>query len=90
VSCDKTAELIEMQFGMLSLVGPGTCITWDVDASTGRALLRVFGQLKNTVKHRIFEDRKTWYNTGWLSCRWQPTSWPSDAPVTVNYASSDQ
>jgi len=52
VSCDKMAELIEMQFGMLSQVRPGTCITWDVDASTGRALLRVFGQLKSIVKLR--------------------------------------
>jgi len=26
----KRLELLEMQFGMLSKVGPGTCITWGV------------------------------------------------------------
>ena len=32
MSCAKTAEPIEMQSGMLSGVGPGTCITWAGDA----------------------------------------------------------
>jgi len=33
----------------------GTCITWDVDALTRRALLRVSLQLKSIEKHRIWE-----------------------------------
>ena len=40
VSCAKTAEPIEMQFGTLSRVGhtvQGTCITWGcIDDLTGR------------------------------------------------------
>jgi len=39
VSCAETAEPIEMQFGMLSLVGPGNMYCVGVDALTGRALL---------------------------------------------------
>jgi len=47
VSCAKTAEPIEMQFGMLSRIAPGTCITWDVDGPTGRGTFGVSGQLKS-------------------------------------------
>jgi len=36
MSCAKTAEPIKMQFAVLSQVCPGTCITWSVDAPTGR------------------------------------------------------
>jgi len=40
------AELIEMQFGMLSQVGPGimtSCLAWDVEASTGKGTFGVCG-----------------------------------------------
>ena len=36
MSCAKTAGPIEMHFGMLSPVGPGTCLRGNVDAATGR------------------------------------------------------
>jgi len=38
VSCTKTAELIKMQFGMLSRVGPGNVLYGDVDSATGRGV----------------------------------------------------
>jgi len=47
---------MEMQFGILSEVGPGTCITWDVDAPVERGIFGVSGQLKSIVKHRILGD----------------------------------
>jgi len=54
VSCAKTAEPIEMQFGMLSRWVQGTSITWDVDAPMhGKGTIGVSGQLKSIVKHRI-------------------------------------
>jgi len=53
VSYAKTAQLIEMLFGMLSLVGPGT---WDVDAPTERGTFPGVCRLKSIVKHRILGD----------------------------------
>jgi len=44
MSCEKAAELIEMQFVTLSRVGlQGTCITWGVDAPAGRGTFAVSG-----------------------------------------------
>ena len=33
VSCAKTAEPIEMQFGTLRRVGPGNIITWEMEGN---------------------------------------------------------
>jgi len=54
MSCAVTAEPIEMQFGMLSQVGPGNVLHGDVDASTGGLVLGVSSRLKSIVKHRIW------------------------------------
>ena len=44
MSCEKAAELIETQCGMLSRVGlQGTCITWGVDAAGGSGTFAVSG-----------------------------------------------
>jgi len=48
VSCAKTAEPIEMQFGMLSRVGPEHVLYGDVHALTGRG---TFGGLWPIEKH---------------------------------------
>jgi len=39
VSCAKTAEPVEMQFGMPSRVVSGNALHVDVDAATGRVIL---------------------------------------------------
>ena len=52
MSCAKTADPIEMQFGMLSLVSPGNILHGDGDPP-GRTLLKMSGLLKGIVKHRI-------------------------------------
>jgi len=49
MTCVKTAELIEMQFGMLSQVWPGNMYYMGLDAP----LFGVSGQLKSIVNHRI-------------------------------------
>jgi len=53
------AEPIEMQFGMLSRVGPGKIqeyvLHWNVDATMGRGSFGVSGQFKSIVKHRILD-----------------------------------
>jgi len=55
VSCARTAELTET-FGMLSQAGPGKMYYIRCRCLLGEgagALLRVSGQLKTIVKHRI-------------------------------------
>jgi len=47
VSCAKTSEPIDMQFEMLSRLGP-RIITWHVDAHTGRG---TFGVVLLVEKH---------------------------------------
>jgi len=54
VSCAKTAEPIEMQFGTLSRVGPEHVLYGDVDAPTGRGTFGVSGRFKSIVMHRIW------------------------------------
>jgi len=69
VSCAKTAEPIEMQFGMLRLVGPGTCITWGIDAPRQGALLGclahwkalAFGWVKGSVQKNGLTDLNDLY-----------------------------
>ena len=55
MSCAKTAELIEMQFGMLTHLDGSRehVLHGDIDADTGRGTLRVSGRLKSIAKHRI-------------------------------------
>ena len=53
MSCAKTAEPIEMQFGTLSRVDPEHVLYGDVDAPTGRGTFGVSGRLKSIVKHKI-------------------------------------
>jgi len=49
VSCTKTAELIEMQFGMLTRVGPGSHVLHGgVDGPAGRS---IFGGVLLIEKH---------------------------------------
>jgi len=48
VSCVKSAELIDMQFGMLSWVRPQNIITWVVGASMERG---TFGGIGPMEKH---------------------------------------
>jgi len=46
----KTAGPIEMQFGMLTRVGPGNIVLHgDVDASTAWGTFGVFGRLKGII-----------------------------------------
>jgi len=53
LSCAETAESIEMQFGMLSGVGPGNMYYMGVYMPPrGRGTCGVSGRLKITVKHR--------------------------------------
>ena len=52
MSCAKTAEPIQMQFGLLSLVGPENMYYMGVDPYTARSSFGVSGQLKSIVKHR--------------------------------------
>ena len=52
MSCAKTADPIEMQFGMLSRVSPGNVLHGDGDPP-GRTLLKMSGLLKGIVKPRI-------------------------------------
>jgi len=47
VRCAKTVEPIEMQFGMLSRVGPRN-ITWGVAVPTGRD---IFGSVRSIEKN---------------------------------------
>ena len=55
MSCAKVAKPIEMQFGMLSWVGPRNHVLDGVQMPPREgALLGVSGQLKSIVKHRIF------------------------------------
>ena len=51
----KMAEPIEMQFGMLSWVGPGNiyCMGMYRYIPTGRGTFGVSAQLKNIVNHSI-------------------------------------
>ena len=54
MSCAKTADPIEIQFGMLSRVSPGNVLNGDGDGDPpGRTLLKMSGLLKGIVKHRI-------------------------------------
>ena len=54
MSCAKTAEPIEMQFGMLSRVGPGNHELYEgADAPTKRGTFGMSGRLKSIVKHGI-------------------------------------
>jgi len=46
--CVKMAEPINMQLGMLSWVGPGTCITWECRCPTGSS---AFGSVWRIQKH---------------------------------------
>ena len=57
MSCAKTAEPIEMPFGMLSLVDPRNYAQdWNADATTGRSTFReVSGQLQNEGFYGIGE-----------------------------------
>ena len=55
MSCAKTADPIEMQCGMLSRVSPWNMYYMGMQMlPPKRALLRVTGWLKCTVKHRIW------------------------------------
>jgi len=56
--CKKTAEPIEMQFGMLSGVAPGNMYYMEIDAPTGRDAFGMSGQLKNVVQYRILRVGK--------------------------------
>jgi len=58
VRCAKTAELIEMQFGMLS---HGV-----VDSPSGRCTFGVSRRLKSLVKHRILEAVLKCAKNGWI------------------------
>jgi len=49
----KMAELVEMQCGMLSWVGPGNMYYMGVDAAAGRDTFWACGRLKSIVKCRI-------------------------------------
>jgi len=54
VSCAKTAEPIEIQFGMLSRMDPGNHLLHDgADAPMRWGTLAVSDPLKSIVKHRI-------------------------------------
>jgi len=59
-SCAKTAEPIEMQFGMLSRVGPGNKKWYYKGMSKplreGALLGGLSGRLKSTVKHNYDFD----------------------------------
>jgi len=52
VSCAKTVELIEMQFGMLSR--PGNMYYMGCRCPHGRGTVGVSGLLKSIVKYRMF------------------------------------
>jgi len=57
MSCAKTAKPIEMQFGMLSQVGPGNMYFMGIHMPSWEgALLEVYGRLKSVVKNRILGD----------------------------------
>jgi len=52
MSCALTAEPIEMQFGMLSQVGPGNVLHGDVDAFTGGIYIpSSFGSIWQIEEH---------------------------------------
>jgi len=54
MSCAKIAEPIEMQFGMLSVVGRGNhVLDGGADALMVRGTVGVSGCLKRIVKHRF-------------------------------------
>jgi len=53
VSCAKTAEPIEMQFGMQRRVGSGSMYYMECRCFTRRGTFGVSGRLKSIVKHRI-------------------------------------
>jgi len=55
VSCAKTAEPIEMEFGMLSRVGPvNMYYMGNVNAAMGSGAFGVSGRLKGVVKRTGF------------------------------------
>jgi len=61
MSCAKTAEPIEMQFGILSRVGPRNrehALHAVVDVRTARDTFGVSDRLKSMVKHRILGSGK--------------------------------
>ena len=68
--CAKTAETIEMQFGMLSRVGP--CIRLGADAPTGRGTFELSGRLQSIANHSYF----FWGGVGWVEGELYKTSGP--------------
>jgi len=60
------AERIQMQFGMLTWVGQGTCITWECRCHHGKGHFWGVSQLKSIVKHRILGKRVSCAKAGWI------------------------
>jgi len=54
VSCAKTAELIEMQFGARSQLHPGNMIAWGCRCPVAKGTFGMSGRLKSIVKHGIW------------------------------------